>query len=495
MKIMMVAPEFAPWAKVGGLADVSSALSKALAGAGHPVRVCLPYYDSGKALPAAPAGTEKVFDIDLPLRPARRVRIRVRPAPKPLDAFVLVEAPGLFDRPGIYGDPATGQGYPDNGERFVAFSAAAAAVVARRLDGFVPEIVHCHDHQSGLVPAFLRHGGAGVRAEHPVATVFTIHNLGYQGVYSQELFARTGLDAGLMRPLGALEFHGRMNLMKAGIALSDRITAVSPTYAEEICTEDYGEKLEGLLRERRRALVGILNGVDVEVWNPETDPLIPTRYTFKGITNKAKNRIALLEAFNLSEAPAGVPVIGIVSRLAAQKGFDLVLAGLDRIMKDDLRLVVLGTGDEEYRKGLQEASRRHPDRVGVKIGFDEKIAHLIEAGSDMFLMPSKYEPCGLNQMYSLRYGTIPVVRATGGLADTVVDLDEDPDQANGFVFRLYQTVELVKTVRRAVRAYKDRKLWKELVRRGMETDFSWDRSAARYLEVYRAAAAEARTAA
>ena len=495
MKILMVAPEFAPWAKVGGLADVASALSKALAQAGNSVRVCLPYYDSGKAFPAAPVGTERIFDIELPLRPARRVRVRVRPAPEPLDALLLVEAPSLFDRPGIYGDPAAGQGYADNGERFLAFSAAAAAIVSRRLDGFAPDIVHCHDHQAGLVPAFLRHGAPGLRAEHPVGTVFTIHNLGYQGLYGQDLFARTGLDAALMRPLGAIEYHGRMNLMKAGIALGDRITAVSPTYAEEICTAEYGEGLEGLLRERRRSLVGILNGVDTEVWNPETDPLIPYRYTAKGIANKAKDRKALLEAFNLSDAGAGVPVLGVVSRLAAQKGFDLLLAGLDRIMGDDVRLVVLGSGDEEYRKGLQDAARRHPDKVGVKIGFDEKIAHLIEAGSDKFLMPSKYEPCGLNQMYSLRYGTIPVVRATGGLADTVVDLDEDSERANGFVFRMYAPVELVKTVRRAVRAFQDRKLWKELVRRGMETDFSWDRSASRYLEVYRAAAAESRTAA
>jgi len=497
MKILMAAAELSPYAKVGGLADAVSGLSKALAAEGHVVRICLPYYGEGSNLQNGGEGSEKVFEAELPLRPSRKVKLRVRPSPEPLDALVLVDEPLLFSRAGIYGDPATGQGYEDNGERFLVFSAAAAAAASlfRHLDGFTPDVVHCHDHQTGLVPAFLRHGAAGLRPEAPVGTVFTIHNLGYQGVHGADLFARTGLDSHLMRPLGPLEFHGKMNLMKAGIALSDRITTVSPTYAEEICTPELGEGLDGLLRERRGSLIGILNGVETEVWDPATDRLIPFRYTPGNLAGKGKDRKALLEAFHFSGTGPGTPVLGMISRLAPQKGFDLLLQAIDAIMEMDLRLVILGAGDEEYRRGLTEALRRHPDRLGLRIGFDERLAHLIEAGSDMFVMPSRYEPCGLNQMYSLRYGSVPLVRATGGLADTVVDMDEDPPRANGFVFRQYLAVELVKTVRRAVRAFGDRKSWKELMRRGMETDFSWNRSAARYLEVYKAAAAEARRAA
>jgi starch synthase len=490
VKILMVASECAPWAKVGGLGDVVPALAKALAAEGHQVRVCLPLYAQPNS-PFPASADERAYPVLLPLRPPRRATIRVRPGPPPLDALVLVDDPALFDRPGIYVDPTTRLGYEDNGERYVGLSAAAAWAAARAPDGFAADVVHCHDHQVGLVPAFLRFGPPDLRADRAIGTVFTVHNLRHQGVFAPELFWTTGLDPWLMQPLGPLEYHGRMSMMKVGLVLSNRLTTVSPTYASEICTAALGEGLDGVLRERRGALAGILNGVDLDVWHPTIDALIPARYSAEDLSGKGTNREALLDAFALTRTGPRTPIIGMVSRLDEQKGFDLLLDAVDSLLQSDVRLVVLGDGEEVYRRGLTEAAARHAGRVGVRIGFDERLAHLVEAGSDMFLMPSRYEPCGLNQMYSLLYGTVPVVRATGGLADTVVDPEEQPRSANGFVFRAYAAAEMARAVERGVRAFGDAERWRELVLRGMRSDFSWRRSALEYLEVFRAAGADA----
>jgi starch synthase len=484
----MIAAECAPLAKVGGLSDVVAGLWRALTAEGHKVAYCLPA-SAGREI-GTEAGEHRLA-MRLPLPEPRRVDVRTWSGPA--GRFFELEEPSLFGRAGIYGDPATGEGYPDNAERFGVLSAAGALLAAEGLDGFQPDVVHCHDHPAALVPAFLRHGPDPLRARRPVAVVFTIHNLAHQGIAAPALASSLGLEASLMAPLGPLEFHGNVNAMKSAVVLSDRITTVSPRYAEEICRPEFGEGLEGVLRRRRDALRGILNGIDTAVWDPAADPRIPYRYSVERMAGKSRCRRALLEELGLEPAGPRTVVLGMVSRLAAQKGFDLLLEALDGILGEDVRLVILGAGEESIARALDDAAARHGGRLAVRIGFDERLAHRIEAGSNLFLMPSHYEPCGLNQLYSLRYGSIPLVRAVGGLADTVVDLDEDPGRGNGFVFRAPLAAELLKTVRRAVRTFRDRSTWRSLVSRAMSADHSWGPAARSYVQVYEEARQAART--
>jgi starch synthase len=492
MRILMVAAECAPLVKVGGLADVVSGLSAALADQGHAVDICLPLTPRAPGWPPGGLRAGERLEVELPPPLGRKLAVHVHPVPS--GRLLLVEEPELFDRPGVYGDPKTGAGYADNTERYAVFSAVAAHLAARGAAGPPPDVVHGHDHPAGLLPAFLRHGPPGLRAERPVPVVFTIHNLAHQGIAEPELAAKLGLEPGLMAPMGPLEFHGDMNPMKVALFLADRITTVSCGYAGEIRHAAFGEGLEGVLEHRHRRLHGILNGVDTECWDPARDPLIPHPYSVKRMGGKSRNRSALVKSLDLEPAGPETPVLGVISRLAAQKGIDWLLQSVDELLAMDVRLVVLGAGEEALARGLQAAASRHRGRMAVRIGFDEPLAHQIEAGSDMFLMPSRYEPCGLNQMYSLRYGTVPVVRATGGLADTVIDVDEDPRRGNGFVFRAPLAVELVKTVRRAVRLFRDGPAWHALMLRGMGTDFSWTTPARQYVKVYEAARADARSA-
>ena len=488
----MVSAELWPLASAGGLAEMVAALARALVAEGHEVRCALPRYPAAVAALPPGARTEGEHELEIALGGRREpVRLTLVDADD-LPASVLLVGHPVFDRAGIYDDPATRQGYPDNAYRWALLGRALHTGLGAT--GFAPDVVHGHDHQAAPLLAMLRWSGAPPGLARRPATVFTIHNLEYQGQEDPAWLAYAGLPLELHRPLGPAEFHGRVNLMKLGILAADRLTTVSPRYAAEIQAAEFGAGLDRVLAGRAGHLRGILNGIDTTRWNPEIDRHIPFRYTSASFEGKAANRTALERELGLPGSDGEVPLLGFVGRLTSQKGLDLLLAVLDAVLGEGIPMAILGSGERRYESALADAARRHP-ALAVRLGFDEPLAHRIEAGADAFLMPSRYEPCGLNQMYSLRYGTIPIVRAVGGLADTVVDLDEDPPRANGFVFRLYEPVELLKTIRRAVRAWRDRELWTAMARRGMAAQLDWHTAARRYLEVYRESLAAAGTAA
>jgi len=465
----MIATEMAPLAKVGGLADVVPALSAALLRQGHDVRVVLPHYS---AIDDARYGVTLVEG-------TARAAVEAAGATIPV---LLVDSDAHFHRDGIYTDPATGHGYGDDADRWIFFQRAALALL--KSIGFQPDIIHCHDHQTGFIPAHLRTTHASDPFFAGVATLFTIHNLAHQGVFEPDTLIKAGFDGSLFYPMGPFEYYGKVNMMKAALSYADIITTVSPTYAREICTSEQGNGLEGVLQSRSGDLHGVLNGIDTTYWNPEKDPHLEHKYSAARRAGKARCKKELLEAMGLPAGRSRMAVAGIISRLAEQKGFDLLERALPEIMEMPVKLVVLGSGDLRYQQMLQDAAAAHPDRVAARIGFDEALAHLIEAGSDIFLMPSRFEPCGLNQMYSLAYGTVPVVRATGGLADTV---DEQGESPNGFVFGPYDHRPFVDALRRALELYADSKAWTRRMLSGMRGDYSWDRSARAYVELYAAA--------
>jgi starch synthase len=399
----------------------------------------------------------------------------------------MVDHPGYFDRPGLYGEG--GRDYEDNLERFAFFCRAALGWC--RQSGWIPDVIHCNDWQTALVPVYLK----TVESKDPdlrqVATLLTVHNLAYQGVFPAEKFPATGLPREMFSP-AALEFWGKVNLLKGGLMFADLLSTVSPTYAHEIQTPEFGSGLEGVLRERADDLYGILNGADYTVWDPWVDDLIPARYSAADLSGKAVCKAQLQREFGLAMTP-DKPLLGVVSRLADQKGLDLIAACLDRIVAAGAQFVLLGTGDPKYEDLFRRAAKSHPSSVGVRIGFDERLAHWIEAGADIFLMPSRYEPSGLNQLYSLRYGTVPVVRRTGGLADSITDATPDAierGEATGFVFEEYTADAFWAAVERALAAYRDPEVWSKLVQAGMAADFSWDRAAAGYIDLYRKAVAK-----
>jgi starch synthase len=390
----------------------------------------------------------------------------------------FIEQDDFFARPGLYGDD--NGDYPDNAIRFTFFCRAALALAVRLSES--PRILHCHDWQTALIPAYLRTLPWLDARLSDAALVYTVHNLAYQGIFPAWAFQLSGLPPHLFQP-GGVEFFGQTNFMKAGLLYADAITTVSPTYAEEICTPEFGSALDGLLRARRNALVGILNGVDYTVWSPEVDPHIAERYSATDLTGKATCKKALLRAVHLPEE-LETPLIGMISRLADQKGFDLLAAALDRLLALNLRLVILGSGAPLYEELLASLSNRYPQKIAVRVGFDNVLAHQIEAGSDCFLMPSRYEPCGLNQIYSLRYGTIPIVRATGGLKDTVEPFDPQTGQGTGFVFQDTSGDALLTAVNEALSVFAEQTQWRRLMRNAMAQDFSWRESAARYVALY-----------
>ncbi len=453
----MVASEAAPFAKTGGLADVLGSLPPALARLGDEVAVILPFYRGISIPPAGPILTlpVQVGPHSYSVAVHEVVRHKVR--------YLFADCPRLFDRPGIYGEG--GADYPDNHIRFAVLCQAALGV-ARSI--FRPDVFHAHDWQAGLLPVYLRESLALDPTFFGVRCVLTIHNLGYQGNFPAAAIADLGLDRRLFHSEG-LEFFGRLNFLKAGIVWADAVNAVSPTYAREIQTPEFGFGLDGLLRSRASKLTGILNGVDYEEWNPETDRNLPANYSARDLSGKRACKLALLDEMGLP-AEADRPLIGIISRFAHQKGMDLVAAIAPL---GDAALVVLGSGEAALENSFQSLALAYPDRIAVRIGYNEGLAHRIEGGSDMFLMPSRYEPCGLNQIYSLRYGTVPVVRATGGLEDTV-------DEETGFKFR----DDLTGAVAAALKEFQDRETWTARMRRGMAQDFSWDASAVEYQMLY-----------
>ncbi len=489
MRIAFASSEVVPFSKTGGLADVAAALPKALADAGHEVLIAAPYFPQEYAkLPAESAPALEPVSLTLSVAvgqhhvPGRLLKTTL---PGSSVTVYLIDQPDYFDRPGLYGDNSGD--YRDNCERFV-FYCRAVQQLLEELE-FHPDVLHANDWQTGLLPALLKVEGHEHPALKQTATVFTIHNLAFQGQFWHWDMLLTGLDWQYFN-WRQMEFFGNLNLLKTGVMFADLITTVSPTYAREIQTPEFGCGLNGVLSSRRDDLIGILNGVDDGVWNPRTDPRLPQNYNvFTVDSGKAACKAALQQAFGLPLRPE-VPLLGLVSRLTGQKGLDLIIGCLPELLKLDVQLVFLGKGEAGYETALKHWKREYSAKLACEIGYDEDKAHLIEAGSDIFLMPSQYEPCGLNQMYSLMYGTVPIVRAVGGLADSVTDASEGNlanSTANGFTFHEYRSDVLFRQICRALGLFLDRKTWHQLQRTGMERDWSWKRSAREYLSVYQRA--------
>jgi starch synthase len=456
MKILQAASEVVPFAKTGGLADVAGALPLALEELGQEIIVVMPAY--------------KVI---------RNAKIDIKKSKEGLPYAIIgkgikvyfIENDAYFSRDGLYGDK--NGDHKDNIERFSFYSRRALELLKEI--NFKPDIIHVHDWQACLIPVYLKNIFAQQSFYKDIKTILTIHNIGYQGVFPKDQFPKLGLDWGLFNIEG-MEFYDQINILKGGMEFSDIINTVSPTYSKEIQTKEFGFGLEGVLNKRRNRVFGILNGLDYQIWDPRTDKFIAENFSAENIKGKEKSKRDLQGYSNLP-VKKDVPLFGIVSRLAQQKGFDILAEGIEKICQMGLQLVILGTGDLKYHILLEEMVKKYPQTISLHLKFDDSLAHKIYAGSDIFLMPSKYEPCGLGQLISLRYGTIPLVFKTGGLADTV-NVD------NGFVFSEYSSQELVKTIKKAIKAYEDKKEWLKLAEKAMQYNFSWESSAKKYLELY-----------
>ncbi|MGD2175059.1 MAG: glycogen synthase GlgA [Candidatus Brocadiaceae bacterium] len=485
MQIAMVASEVAPFSKEGGLADVLGSLPSALARLGEDVCVISPLYrgvrERGEAL-GMPLQRVENGALSVPIGDGTEKGAVWRSTLPGVDVPVFfLENGRYYDRDGYYTRPDDHTDYQDNSERFIFLSRGGLEMC--KVLGMKPDIVHSHDWHTGLVPIYIKYLYA---ADFPdTASVFTVHNLAYQGIFWHWDMKLAGLPWSLFN-WKMLEYYGNLSFLKAGLVGADVLTTVSKTYAREIQSEEQGRGMEGVLRERSDALYGIVNGIDVEEWDPSTDPAIAANYSADDLSGKAECKAALQEQFGLPQEP-DTPVMGLVCRLVAQKGMDLFQEAWPALLREEAQFVVLGRGEPRYHEFLQRAHERAPDRVGVLLDYDAESAHRIEAGSDMFLMPSHFEPCGLNQLYSLRYGTVPIVRATGGLADTVGDYDEQglqSGEATGFVFEPYEPQALAQAVRRALAVFPEREKWRKLMLNGMSQDWSWKRSAREYLDVY-----------
>lgn len=478
MKVMMVASEAEPYAKTGGLGDVVGALSRHLAGLGENVAVILPLYEVTAPVLAGRHQTIVFNDLPIVLGAEER-HVRVVRVDEAGVSWYFIDDPGYYHRPGLYG--ASDDSYVDNAQRFMTLVRGALAISASE---FAPDILHCHDWQTGLAPVLLKTGHDPSHPPGSLPTLFTIHNLGYDGLYEKEILTKIGLPEELFH-VDALEFYGKVSLLKGGLLYADRINTVSEAYSREILTPEYGLGKEGITSLRKGDLAGILNGVDYARWDPATDPLIAANYSADNLTGKRDCKLDLLREFDLPASEADRPLFGVVSRLAWQKGLDLVAAVTPDLVDAGGLLIVLGTGESGLEQDLLTLARRYPESVAVRIAYDDPLAHKIEAGADVFLMPSRYEPCGLNQMYSLRYGTAPVVRATGGLLDTVQPWDDKTWMGNGFRFSGDSTEAFLGAIREALRWYRNRDAWTVIMRNGMRADHSWQRSARLYVECYR----------
>src|SRR6202048_4148254 len=474
MHIVFAASECVPFSKTGGLADVVGALPRALVAAGHQVSVYLPRYRETLLKDARTV----VKSVTVPFDDHYRFCSIVSGGERSGVSFYFVEYPPFFDRDALYGTSAGD--YPDNAERFALFS--RAVLEGSKILG-VPQVFHCHDWQSALVPVLLRTQYAEDPAFRAVAPVSTIHNMGYQGLFPPDTLPLLTLPWDLFT-ISKMEFFGSVNFLKGALVLSDFVTTVSKKYSQEIQTTEYGFGLEGVLRNRAATVTGILNGVDYEEWSPETDKFIVARYSSQDLSGKLQCKKDLLNAFGITNADSKVPVIGIVSRFAAQKGFDLIAQIMDRLAREEMIMVVLGSGDKLFEEMFQRLHNTFPNKIAIKVAYDNAIAHKIEAGADMFLMPSRYEPCGLNQIYSLKYGTVPIVRATGGLDDTIEPWDARTGKGTGFKFSEYTGEALLLTIKQALTAYRDQTSWQALMRNGMNKDFSWNASAREYGKIY-----------
>ena len=485
MKILLASPEVVPFSKTGGLADVSGSLPIALRKLGHDVRVITPKYKTtdGKTFHLKPV----VENLGVPISNRIENCSILEGTLGDSAPVYFIKNDNYYHRDHLYGDS---QGdYPDNAERFIYFSRSILEA-CKALD-FAPDILHCNDWQTGLTPVYLRK----LYHDEPVfantASVYTIHNLGYQGLFWHYDMHLTGLGWDLFTPNG-LEYYGKINLMKGGLLWADLISTVSQKYSEEIQTKEYGHGLEGVLQFRSDDLFGIVNGVDYSIWNPETDPYIAQNYSVTDLSGKVACKKDLLKEFGLP-VNENWPVLGMISRLDDQKGFDLIAEIIDTLMnmRQNVYFVLLGTGHERYHKLFSHIMEKYPKKAGIRLEFNATLAHKIEAGADMFLMPSRYEPCGLNQIYSLKYGTVPIVRATGGLNDSIKTFQPNANKGlglgTGIKFNAYKADNLLSAIKKGLKAYKDKKCWKELMIRGMQEDFSWDASAKEYEKLYKKA--------
>lgn len=452
MKIAFVTSEIVPFSKTGGLADVGGALPLALEKLGHTVRVITPKYKSCK----------KEDD-----RIGKNIKVH----------FIKNDA--FFKRDGLYGDKYGD--YKDNLDRFAYFSKAVLEYLNEI--NFNADIIHCNDWQSALVPLYLKLMFRGEKTLKDAKTLLSIHNVAYQGIFDADQYDKIGTGKEFFN-IECLEYYGRVNLLKGGIVFSDFINTVSPTHAEEVQTPEFGYGLDGVLSRYKNKLRGILNGIDNGIWNPEVDDKIKKNYSAKSVEDKYVNKEDLQKVCGL-EVNGKIPLLGIVSRLADQKGIDLLVDALDAILKEGAQLVLLGTGDMRYHQMLEEVVKKSPKGVSINLKFDPVLAQKIYAGCDMFLMPSRYEPCGLGQMISFKYGTIPVARKTGGLSDTIIDCDFDNLGGNGFLFLEYDGREFLGAIKRALKAYREKDSWRGLVRRVMNYDFSWESSATEYIKLYK----------
>jgi starch synthase len=479
LSILFVTSEVVPFAKTGGLADVSSALPLALTELGHDVRIVVPKYGTVserrnriheikrlKDIPIMVAGEETMATVKSSQVVNSRAKVQV---------YLVTNDKYLEPAKGIYQDPRTGKDFPNNDERFIFFQKAVLETCIRL--GWRPDVIHCNDWQTALIPAFLKELYAKDNFFAHTRVVFTVHNLAYQGVFPTSTFEKTGLPE---KAFANIEAFGNTNFMKGGIVYADAISTVSPSYAKEIMTPAHGNGLEGVIKKHKEKLFGIMNGVDTEVWNPGTDKLIDTKYTPATLEGKFENKTALANKFNM-DADLDVPLIGMIGRMVEQKGYDLIVDAIDDIMKLGAQLIILGEGEKKYQTALEKAARKHRN-VGLATEYDEELAHMIQAGADMLLMPSQFEPCGLNQLYALAYGTIPVVHKTGGLADSITDFNPKKGTGNGFVFTQYTHEAMIEALQRAIALYRDEERWEALQQSVMAEDHSWKASAEEYVE-------------
>ncbi len=477
-RVVFVSAESLPWIKTGGLGDVAGSLPPALHALGTEIVSVLPLYGR---IDREAAGMRLLTTIhvnylgnDFP------TRIFEADYPGESCRALFIENQYYFEREGIYVDPHSGRPYADDDERWFFFQSAVMELL--RQTGAIPDILFCNDWHTAMLPALLRIRYSNDQELAGVRTLIGIHNLGYQGIFPASSITKLQMPQELMFSMSPFEYFGHLNCLKAGISFADEIVTVSPTYSEEIRTPELGHGLDGVLRQYEERLTGILNGIDTTAWNPSRDKLIPANYSIGRMQQKADNRAPLLEAFGLQDD--GSPILGMVSRLTEQKGLDLIAGCIDRILSRRVKLVILGSGDPHHEAFLRDVARRHSSCMGLQIGYNEELAHLMFAGSDIFLMPSHYEPCGLSQMYAMLYGTPPIVHHTGGLRDTVLAFRDSADEATGFAFDEYQPEELLEAIDVALAAMRKPQTWKRIQRNGMSRDFSWKHAAVEYLQLF-----------
>jgi len=475
MKVLIASPEVFPFVKTGGLADVTGSLPKALNKLGIETRVILPKHKTIDEQRFPMTYKNHIFTC-----PMSQSSIEGEIVESEYDGITayLVEKDEYYYRDYLYSTPDGD--YLDNAERFIFFSKSILEAI--KVTGFVPDVLHCNDWETALAPVFLKTLYKNEPALKTVSTLFTIHNLGYQGIFWHHDMHLLNIGWEYFTP-DCLEFFGKINFLKGGIVFSDIINTVSKKYSEEIQTPEFGYGLDGILRTRKNDLFGIINGMDYEDWNPEKDPFLAARYSFENPQNKKICKRVLQETFGLP-VNEEMPLLATISRLADQKGFDLIASALEKIILAGTQYIILGTGERRYHDLLTELSRKFPHSFSIKIAYDNQLAHLIEAGADMFLMPSRYEPCGLNQLYSLKYGTIPIVRGVGGLEDTIIDYTQSPDSGTGFKFYEYTDDALLNAIQRALKIFYEKDIWASLMKRCMQSDFSWERSAKEYIGLY-----------